>query len=955
MVLLLAGVSQPVLAQSAPRAAAPTPSPKAGPTSPPKGKDAAGDNEVVVTAKKEPGAVIGDIKPELQLTPEDIQSYGVATMAELLDELAPQTRSDRGRGGEGPVVLLNGHRISGFGEIRDIPTEAILRVDILPEEVALKYGYTADQRVVNIVLKPLFQATTADTTIGAPTRGGQVRGQLEGDLFHIKDDDRVNIDVRLTGATAITDRQRHVIEAVTGPPYDLIGNVVSAVPGGQIDPTLSARAGQPVTVAGVPASAAAGRTPSLNDFLATANNPNVTDVSGDRTLAGLSKAVTVNSVYARQTAWGAKVAINGTLGATSAESRQGLPGLSLMVPAGDPFSPFANAVDVLRYDTAFGALRQTTDGWTGHLGLTVNKDLSDWRFSFTSAYDHADTLTRSDAGLDTSGLQGLLNSGSTSFNPFGPLPEGLIRALPEAKARSLSDTANAQILASGTILKVPAGNFFTSLKAGDSVSNLDSRSFRLSRTQTSSFNRNDASAQANFDLPVTSVKNQFLAFAGDLSVNGNLALNQFSDFGTLYTYGFGVNWTPITGVNLIVSQTHDEAAPSQAQLGNPTVATPGTRIFDYATGQTIEVTAINGGNPALQADARTVRKIGLTYKPFASTDFTFTANYIWSDIKNPIAGFPAATAEVEKAFPDRFVRDASGRLIQVDYRPVNFADQRRSELRWGFNFMMPLSAPSAQQGGGRRFGGPGGFPRPPGGGLLGGPPDGAEGGGGGGGAGGDGGGGGAPAAGPSSSGGGGPGGGGPGGGGFGGGGFGGGGPRGGGRGGGGGGFRPGGASARNGLFQVAVYHTVFFTDEILVRRGGPLFDLLNGSAAGSSGGQPRQEVEAQLGYTKQGYGARLSADWKEGTRVDGGAATGNLTFSDIATVNLRLFVSFDLQPQILKQWPILKGSRLTLSATNLFDQHISVHDANGAVPLSYQPAYLELSGRVISLNFRKLF
>ncbi|MFX8786215.1 hypothetical protein ABTM90_20545, partial [Acinetobacter baumannii] len=78
------------------------------------------------------------------------------------------------------------------------------------------------------------------------------------------------------------------------PPYDLIGNVVSAVPGGQIDPTLSARAGQPVTVAGVPASAAAGRTPSLNDFLATANNPNVTDVSGDRTLAGLSKAVTVN-------------------------------------------------------------------------------------------------------------------------------------------------------------------------------------------------------------------------------------------------------------------------------------------------------------------------------------------------------------------------------------------------------------------------------------------------------------------------------------------------------------------------------------------------------------------------------------------------------------------------------------------------------------------------------------
>jgi hypothetical protein len=35
------------------------------------------------------------------------------------------------RGGS-PVILLNGRRIAGFQEIRDLPTEAILRVDILP-------------------------------------------------------------------------------------------------------------------------------------------------------------------------------------------------------------------------------------------------------------------------------------------------------------------------------------------------------------------------------------------------------------------------------------------------------------------------------------------------------------------------------------------------------------------------------------------------------------------------------------------------------------------------------------------------------------------------------------------------------------------------------------------------------------------------------------------------------
>jgi hypothetical protein len=931
--MLVLGAASSVLAEAAPPRPAPT-HPVALPPSPP-------EQDVVVTAKRQPGAVIGDIKPELQLTPEDIQSYGVSSVAELLDELAPQTRSDRGRGGEAPVILLNGHRISGFNEIRDIPTEAILRVDILPEEVSLKYGYTANQRVVNIVLKPLFHATTVEANLSAPTEGGQVRGQLEGDLFHLKDDDRLNIDVRLNGASAITDHDRHVTEPASN--FDLLGNVISATPGAPIDPALSAAAGQPVTVAGVPAIAAT-RAPTLADFVATANLPNSTDVSRDRTLVPETKALTINSVLSRTGVYGAKVTLNGTLGATTSDAKQGLPGVALVLPAGDPFSPFSQPVNLLRYDDAFGPLRQTTDGWTGHLGLTVNKDLTEWRFSLTGAYDHADTLTQSDAGLDASALQALLNGASATVNPFAPLPIGLVKELPDTKARSLSDTGNIQFLASGTVFKVPAGNLFTSLKIGDSASSFEGRSFRQGLVQSSQFDRNDANVQANFDLPIASAKKGVLPQFGELSLNGNLAVDQLSDFGTLVTYGYGVNWTPVPWLNLILSQTYDDAAPTQQQLGGPLVTTLGQRVFDYSTGQTVTVTALSGGNPNLIADSRTVSKIGLTLKPFSSQDFTVTANYIASDIKNPIASFPAATAEIEAAFPDRFTRDSTGRLTQIDYRPVNFADQRRSEVRWGFNFAMPIGGPPPSQQAQRQR--PNGFQRP--GAPFGGPP-GGDGGDAGGAAGDD-------NAGPTlpqarPAGGGGRGG-------FGGGGFGGG--RG-GRGGGGGGFggRPGGQrpGQNTGRFQVALYHTVFFTDQILVRKGGPVFDLLNGSAASNSGGQPRNEVEAQLGYTQAGYGARLSADWKQGTTVRGGAtsATGDLTFSDIATVSLRLFVMFDQQPELLKKWPVLKGSRLTLSATNLFDQRVSVHDANGLTPISYQPAYLDPVGRVVGIGFRKLF
>ena len=80
-----------------------------------------------------------------------------------------------------PVVLLNGQRIAGFGEIRELPPEAIERVDILPEETALNYGYRADQRVINIVLKENFRAVTVAGSLRLRDRGraDQLRGQRQ--------------------------------------------------------------------------------------------------------------------------------------------------------------------------------------------------------------------------------------------------------------------------------------------------------------------------------------------------------------------------------------------------------------------------------------------------------------------------------------------------------------------------------------------------------------------------------------------------------------------------------------------------------------------------------------------------------------------------------------------------------------------------------------------------------
>jgi iron complex outermembrane receptor protein len=860
LAILLAGTSTAALAAAADEAPAKATAKPATPESADDDEDSV--SELVITAARtQPGAVVGDIKPELQLAPADIRAYGVSNLTELLDELAPQIRSDRGRGGEAPVVLLNGRRVSGFREIRDIPTEAILRVDILPEEAALKYGYSANQRVVNIVLRRRFRATTVELTGGGATEGGQPSGQAEVDLFRVRGEDRMNFDLQYQRTDELTEAERDLKPITTDTAIDAI------------------------------------------------------DTGRYRTLSPLTESVSANGVLAKTLPNRMSATVNASLDASRSHALLGAPTISLLVPAGNSYSPFSADTEVDRHVTAFGPLTQNVDTWAGHLGGVLNKDAGKWRYSLTGAYDHADTQTETGTGLDASLLQAQLTGGTASFNPFGDLPTNLLAPTAQNAARSLSDTGNLQFLAAGPLMKVPAGDLFGSFKLGDSQTAFSSRSRRSGLVQTTDLSRNDLNAQVSLDLPVTSRSAGVLDAIGDVSLNLNAAVDQISDFGALTTLGYGVNWTPVKGVNLIVSHTRDQSEPTMQQLGGPVVQTEGARILDYATGRTVDVTRIDGGNSALVADERNVLKIGLTWKPFAARDLTISGNYVTSRIDNPIMTFPAATAQIEAAFPDRFVRDASGELTQVDYRPVNFAREDREEFRWGFNYSRPVG-PQTQ---------PREFRRPPPG--EGGPPPGqgaAEG----------------RPPGPDSqrAGGQGRGPGGPGGGGF--------------RGGPGGGF-----GGQNGRLQFAVYHTVIFRDELLIRPGVPVLDLLNGAPASNTGGQPQNEIEAQLGFTRKGLGARLSADWKEGTTVRGGlgATSGDLTFSDITRINLRLFADLGAQRNLVQKHPFLRGARITLSANNLFDQRVEVRDASGLIPASYQPAYLDPAGRTVKLSFRKLF
>ena len=171
-----------------------------------------GDEEpIVVQGTRARGSVIGDIPPQNILDSRDVRATGATSINDLLDALAPQIGSAQGRGGERPILLLNGQRISGFREIRDIPPEAIERLEILPEEVALKYGYRADQKVVNIVLRQRFRSTTAQVAGSLATDGGYGAGNSDLTQFSIQRNGRNTFNVHAEGNSMLKESERDIV------------------------------------------------------------------------------------------------------------------------------------------------------------------------------------------------------------------------------------------------------------------------------------------------------------------------------------------------------------------------------------------------------------------------------------------------------------------------------------------------------------------------------------------------------------------------------------------------------------------------------------------------------------------------------------------------------------------------------------------------------------------------
>jgi hypothetical protein len=180
--------------------------------------------------------------------------------------------------------------------------------------------------------------------------------------------------------------------------------------------------------------------------------------------------------------------------------------------------------------------------------------------------------------------------------------------------------------------------------------------------------------------------------------------------------------------------------------------------------------------------------------------------------------------------------------------------------------------------------------------------------------------------------------------------------RGGGGGGGGGFFGGAGGNSSRGRLTLSVTDTITFVDKTVIAPGLPALDFRHGDAAGSTGGTPLHLVQAQGGWSNNGLGMRVGANWRSGTMVN--TLNGDsLHFSPLATFDLRFFANPGDIPEVVVKHPWLRGTQIRLELTNAFDARPHVHDAlgNQQAVLNYQPGLLDPLGRTIMVSFRKLF
>lgn len=872
------------------------------------------EDEIIVTASQtEYGAVLGDAKPELRFNAGDVMSFGVSSIGELLEELNPQVDG----GTESPVFLLNGKRLKNIGEIRRYPARAIMRVDVFPPDVAVRYGYPPTQKVLNIVLRPRFRENSVEVEGTVSDQFDHGSQGVTATSLLINREKRTFLSAGYSRSDKLLASERLSNGRYNSQPFSRQGNVGPAEGNSEIDPALSGLVGAPVSIAALPEWDGAL---SLDDFAQTANQRSVTDLNQYRTLLPSSRTLEGAASITGKLGEDINATASLNLEQTRSTNLVGLAGSTLPIAGTNPYSPFNEDVTLYQY-IGNSPLERRARNTNVEATTTANGTHDGWNWDFEAGLTYGRQNLRADRGLDDDLLRAEIENGAGALNPFNLAGQDLGQFAAYDRSIETSRVLQASLLGSRMLGRTEAGEITTSL-------NLETQHQRLKNEVTDGAADRSRTGQylttsgtASLSIPLLSADKDLGSPIGGVTVSPYVGFDTSGKFGTRMSWGAGVLWAPHSNVQFTVNYSDDAVYPTMSNLYGIEFQLPGELIYDPVLGQTVSATEISGGNADLRPGRQEMLKANLSLRPFTGKSYTFTASFTQSTLHNGVTRFPDPTSELEAQFPSRFVRGENGELLAFDSRPVNAYRSKQTRLRFGINATWRvteegITADSSRGGPPRGFGGRSGSgemqsraesmgqprsDRPdgnrPG---EGGPPPGMG------------------AAGANIP-----------------------------------GLGQGDRPRRSppGRIRFGLYYNWNLEQELQLFKGGETLDLLNGEGAGSRSGTSPHVIDLQLGYSKAGTGITLKGSWNSPQTINRDLATGRFAkIKSYYSLDVRVFKNFSPRDW---QGTFLSGVHLSLEAENLTDTTPKIVGANGYVTNEENAGrYL---GRTFMLKARKSF
>ncbi|GAW40610.1 hypothetical protein SH203_01010 [Brevundimonas sp. SH203] len=341
------------------------------------------------------------------------------------------------------------------------------------------------------------------------------------------------------------------------------------------------------------------------------------------------------------------------------------------------------------------SLRPETQSVSADLATTGA--LGDWATSFTAnARMQRDAFTsrmsdqvvqtsqRSDSLTATVGLSGRALGWSVRAGLDGLLSQTRLSGLNTLASRTQVLSANLSV--DRSLMDLPAGPLLVTADARYFGSRL-----RIENAPTDPARTTQAlDLRTNLTLPISSQTPEKRGGWGELSVNVGARLGALGDTGANGGLNAGLAWTPLDRLRLTGQWSRATDSPTREQRFEPPRYGPPRPVYDFQSGQAEDIAPLLGGAPDLKAQRTETTSLSASAGPFGRWGVQGNLDFQSVRAFDAIGALPALTPTVEAAFPDRFLRDAEGRLIGIDQRPINLAEIASDTLSSGLSASIPL-------------------------------------------------------------------------------------------------------------------------------------------------------------------------------------------------------------------------------------------------------------------------